>query len=222
MKQIYDLSGLDCRVGEYPIGATKKVQAGQVVCLQNGLVNVSLTTCMEPVLGYAAENHSGAADALNVRSDGEVIKVSDSPTAVAAGKAYRFTATDGSMMSVTAVGDLATTLPATTLKGGRIKLVEKAPDSANADEVGTVYRITNFTPSTSKINFEPDVSGVVTAGDVFELFPPVGYSGGGCLDDQCQNVVYSSSATGFALTVCGYDTDKGEVYVVANKHVFGN
>ena len=69
--------GLTCRA--YPVGTSTALSAGEVVKLSAGLVVAAAANETGPILGIAAENHPGSADALNVRANGAEILVYDNP-----------------------------------------------------------------------------------------------------------------------------------------------
>ena len=66
----------------YPIDATTEIQAGAVVKLSAGKVVLAAAAETGGILGIAAEFHSGKEDALNLRANGEWIRVCDNPTLI--------------------------------------------------------------------------------------------------------------------------------------------
>ena len=171
------------------------------------------------VLGVAAESHSGSADALNTRANGKKITVIDDPDTV-----FQCAAPQ-----VTALASSATTLEVTDLKafaaddfnGGYVKLVSKASGSTNTDEIGTVRRITDFaldnaTPTKGVLTIEN--GGAACAGDVYAIFPPVGFAKGNL--NSARDGVVLSAAANLPLRVIGADTGFGKINVMIGKHVF--
>ena len=69
--------GLTAR--NYPIAAATAISAGEVVKLSAGLVVAAAAAETGAILGIAAENHPGTADALNARANGTEILVYDNP-----------------------------------------------------------------------------------------------------------------------------------------------
>lgn len=158
---------------EYDIGKTTDIKEGTLVKIVAGLV-VACDGTSAP-LGVAAETHSGVADALDPRSDGEKILIYDAPDAIFRCAAPRVKASGGTATSVT-----FTTLAAFAdddFIGGYLKLVKKAADSTNADPVGTVKRITDSAYAASGTLSTLTVASGATActGDEFELYPPFGF-----------------------------------------------
>jgi len=65
--------GFTFGVHEYDIAKTTAIKAGQVVKLSEGLVVAATAAETGAILGVAKENHSGAEDAINPRSNGTKI-----------------------------------------------------------------------------------------------------------------------------------------------------
>lgn len=205
---------------EYDIAADAAVAEGQIVKLAEGLVAVAAANETGAVLGIAAETHSGAADALDPRADGKRIMVIDDPDVIMQCAAPQVTALEGT----------ATTLPVTALKafaaddfnGGYVKLVSKAENSTNTDEIGTVRRITDFalddasTPTKGVLTLEE--GGAPCAGDVYAVFPPVGFAGGNLSTDGCALVLTANAE--LPLRVVGHDRAFGKINLMVKKHLF--
>lgn len=66
----------------YPIDAETVIDAGAVVKLSGGKVVLAAAAETGAILGIAAEFHSGKEDALNLRANGEWIRVCDNPTLI--------------------------------------------------------------------------------------------------------------------------------------------
>ena len=204
---------------EYDIAADTVIAEGQLVKLTEGLVVAAAAGETAAVLGIAAESHSGSVDALNKRANGKKITVIDDPDTV-----YQCAAPQ-----VTALAGSATTLEVTDLKvfaaddfnGGYVKLVSKASGSTNTDEIGTVRRITDFaldnaTPTKGILTVES--GGAACAGDVYAVFPPVGFAKGN-LNSARDGIVLSATAN-LPLRVIGADTGFGKINVMIGKHAF--
>ena len=205
---------------EYDIAADTAINEGQLVKLSGGLVVAAAVNETGALLGVAAETHSGSADALDKRADGKKIMVVDDPDTVFQCAAPQVTALESS----------ATTLEVTDLKafaaddfnGGYVKLVSKASGSTNTDAIGTVRRITDFAPdddtTATKGVLTVESGGAACAGDVYALFPPVGFSKGN-LNSAGSGLVLSAAAS-LPLRVIGRDESFGKINVMIGKHVF--
>ena len=204
---------------EYDVAADTAISEGQIVKLVDGLVVAAAVNETGAVLGVAAESHSGSADALNTRANGKKITVIDDPNTV-----FQCAAPQ-----VTALASSATTLEVTDLKafaaddfnGGYVKLVSKASGSTNTDEIGTVRRISDFaldnaTPTKGVLTVEN--GGAACAGDVYAVFPPVGFAKGNL--NSARDGVVLSAAANLPLRVIGADTGFGKINVMIGKHVF--
>ena len=204
---------------EYDVAADTAISEGQIVKLVDGLVVAAAVNETGAVLGVAAESHSGSADALNTRANGKKITVIDDPNTVFQCAAPQVTALESS----------ATTLEVTDLKafaaddfnGGYVKLVSKASGSTNTDEIGTVRRISDFaldnaTPTKGVLTVEN--GGAACAGDVYAVFPPVGFAKGNL--NSARDGVVLSAAADLPLRVIGADTGFGKINVMIGKHVF--
>lgn len=172
MNPSYDLTGSQVRQArEYPIATNTSIQNGQAVTLTNALVTSASVSSSGPILGVAAETHLGMNDSMNLRSNGRVIKIYDSPTQVYTCRVPEYTATAGTANTITcgAASD--------SLRNGFVKLVDKENGSTNEDVLGTVYTITGSTTAGVITIDRPSLSPTnINAGDVFEIYPPVGYN----------------------------------------------
>lgn len=174
MKYAYNHGGvLQAPDREYDIATGTAIKAGTFVKLTENLVVQAAADGEVALLGVAAETHSGAAEALNTRSNGLKIKVLDNPLNVYRSLAPIITATSGSTTTIVATAMAA--LTDDSLNGGYAKLTYKGASSTNTDPVGTVYRITDWVGSTKTATI-PTAGGAVTAGDKFAIFPPFGFA----------------------------------------------
>ena len=204
---------------EYDIAADTAIEAGQLVKLSAGLVVSADAAETGAVLGIAAETHSGQADALDPRANGTKILVIDDPMAMLQCGAPQ----------VTALASTATTLKVTELKafsaddfnGGYVKLLSKAADSTNTDPIGKVRRVTDFaldaeTPTMGILTLED--GGAACAGDVYALFPPIGFSKGNL--NSAKTALVLSATAALPLRVVGFDRDFNDFYLIVKKHIF--
>lgn len=219
MRVINDKSGSQVEsIGEYEIATATAITEGSLVKLVDAKVVAVTATETAAILGVAKEAHSGAADGFNPRSNGLKILVSDGPDAVYEAPAPKVTATSGStttFVSTAIVGTYGTD----AFKGGKLKIISKVAASTNTDPIGTIYDITASHTSNGTITFAT-IAGAVTAGDVMQIFPPVGFAGGN-LDATFQKLVLSGSAS-LPIKSVGYDTDRGVTKHMASLHEFGN
>lgn len=200
----------------YDIAADTEIAEGQVLVLTNGLVTKAAAGETGYILGIAAESHKGAADAINPRANGKEILVYDSPVMIMICPAPRLTATSGSSTTIVDTTNLSSSLSNNAFKGGYVKLVKKGAESTNTDEIGTVRAISASTGSTSTLTIAS--GGTVCAGDVYELYPPIGLAAGN-LDTNRQAIVYSATAS-ISLKVV-MNRREGFIGVMASKHVLG-
>lgn len=211
--------GVHISAREYDIAYNTAIAEGQVVKLSEGLVVSAAAGETGAILGVAAEAHSGQADALDPRANGTRIRVYDDPDAV-----YQCAAPE-----VTALGGSATTLEVTALKvfaaddfnGGYIKLISKASGSTNTDELGTVRRVTDFsldnaTPTKGVLTVAS--GGAPYAGDVYALFPPLGFAKGNL--DSTKTGLVLTATNNLPLRVVGHDRALGRVDLAVKKHCF--
>lgn len=202
---------------EYDIASATAITRGQLVKLSEGKVISAVVAETGALLGVAAEAHSGVADALDPRANGTKIMVFDDPSAI-----YQCAAPQ-----VTAAGGSATTLVFTAgqhfanddFNGGYVKLVSKVADSTNTDAIGTVRAISDYavTASTSG-TFTIASGGTPNAGDVYAVFPPVGFAKGN-LNSTKDGLVLSASAS-LPLRITGADIGFDKVNVMIKKHAF--
>lgn len=209
--------GVNISAREYDIAYNADIKEGSLVKLSEGKITAAGAAETSALLGVAAENHSGVADALNPRANGTKIMVIDDPETVFQCKAPQVTAASGS--ATTLVFTAGQYFAADDFNGGYVKLVSKAAGSTNTDAIGTVRAITDYavTASTSG-TFTITSGGTPYVGDVYEVFPPVGFAKGN-LDSGRQGIVLSASAS-ISVRVIGADIDHDKVNVMIKKHVF--
>lgn len=202
---------------EYDIAKSTVIQEGQLVKLTAGLVEACDGTAAP--LGIAAENHSGAADALDLRADGLKIKVWDAPDAILRCAAPVEAATGGTATTVT-FSNLAAFADDDFI-GGYLKLVKKGADSTNTDAIGTVKRITDsaYAASGTVTTLTVASGAAACAGDEFEIYPPIGFKKA-ALDSTKQKIVLTSVAAS-KLKVVGRSEETGQVHLMAAEHALG-
>ena len=122
----------------YPIDATTEIQAGAVVKLSAGKVVLAAAAETGGILGIAAEFHSGKEDALNLRANGEWIRVCDNPTLIFECAAPTIKAASGSATTIVpATGDVDASAADDAFNNAVLVLKEKAANSGNTDALGT-------------------------------------------------------------------------------------
>lgn len=216
-KVIYDGTGSQVMAArEYDIAAATNIAEGSYVKLSAGKVINVVVGETTAILGVAAENHGGSADAFNLRANGLKIKVYDSPAAISEFVAPRATATSGSATTMAATG-LATFVD-NDFQGGYIKLVSKLATSTNTDPIGKVYPVTASTAATKLFTV---ASGQThNTGDIYEIYPPVGFAKGN-FDATFQKYDLTATAA-LPIKVANVDTAKGTIQVEAALHAHGN
>lgn len=200
---------------EYDVAYNTAIVKGQFVKLSEGKVVTVGAGETGALLGVAAENHSGTADALDPRANGTKIMVWDDPTAIYQCAAPKVTASGGS--ATTLVFTAGQYFAADDFNGGYVKLVSKATDSTNTDKIGTVRAISDYavTASTSG-TFTITSGGTPNAGDVYAVFPPVGFAKGN-LNTARDGLVLTASAS-ISVRVTGNDLDQDKINVMVKKH----
>lgn len=201
---------------EYDVAHDAVISEGQLVKLSEGLVVGVGAGETEAILGIAAENHSGTADAIDPRADGAKIFVIDDPSVIMQCK----------VPEVAAAGGSATTLEVAALKvfgeddfkGGYVKLVRKAEDSKNTDVIGKVRRIKGFAAGADKGTLTLEDGGTPAEDDVYALFPPVGFDKGDLSESGTSLVL--TTTTDLPLKVAGHDRGLGKINLIAKKHIF--
>jgi hypothetical protein len=219
MNVVYDASGSQVAgIKEYDIAAATAVSIGQVVKLTSGKVVLALVGETSPIIGVACEAHPGSADTLNPRANGLKIKVLNSPSAVFECTAPNMTATSGS--TTTFVTTAYTGGADSDMVGGKIKLITKGASSTITDPVGTVYPVTGSTAASGTFTTTATITGGVTAGDIFAIFPPIGFQKGN-LDAGISKLVLTASAA-IPFMVSDTDTDRNTIQFDAALHQLAN
>ena len=209
-----------CSAREYDIAYNTAITQGQLVKLSDGLVVAALAGETGAALGVAAETHSGTADALDPRANGTKILIVDDPDAVFQCPAPRVTALANGSATTIKITELKV-FSADDFNGGYVKLVEKGTDSENTEAVGTVRRITDFalddaTPTMGILTVES--GGTPSAGDVYEIYPPIGFAKGNL--DAARSKLVLTATNALPLRVIGGERAMGKINLMIGKHVF--
>ena len=205
--------GLTAR--NYPIAAATAVSAGQVVKLSGALAVTAAAAETGAILGVAAENHPGAADALDPRANGTEILVYDNPELIYECPVSVITAASGSATTIVpASGDVASGVADDGYNGSVLVLVSKAAASTNTDPVGTRITVTDYTKSGTVITKAS--GGTPAAGDVYEMYPAVGSAVGGLDSNRQKLLVSATGAT--SIRVVGHDYDRHMLRCMAALH----
>lgn len=220
MKLRFDLSGSQVHSArEYDIASDTAIEFGQVVKMSSALVVPAVAAETSPILGVAAEAHTGVQSDLNPRSNGTKIYVYDSPTAVFGCPVPTMEISAGTTSSIT-ISDLAT-FADDDLNGGYVRLIEKADSSTNSDPIGTVRRITDFTATGKVLTLGGDaLTGAPSSGDIYEVYPPFGFAKGN-FDTNILKLVLTATAS-IPIKVVGRDEITSEVLIEAALHELGN
>lgn len=204
MRQFQDVNGgVLSSAREYDIAANTDVTAGMVVKIVDGLVVAVSVAETGAILGYAAENHGGADDALNQRANGTRILVQDSPAAVAESHAPTLTASGGTTTTVTV--DAMAAFAANAFKGGYLK----GPD-------GGVRLISASAVASGVLTLTVAAGAAPVSGDKHVLFPPFGFNGGN-LDAGKTKLVLTATAA-LPVQVIGRDEGRNMIWTAATKH----
>ena len=207
--------GVILSVREYDIAAATVITEGQIVKLSGGKVVVAAAAETGAILGVAAETHSGAEDAINPRANGTRILVYDNPHLVMQCKAPQVAATGGS--TTTFVSTNLAAFANDDMNGGYIKLVSLGDESTNTDAIGTVREITDHVGADKTLTVA--AGGKICAGDVYEIYPPIGFAKGN-LDTNIQALVLGATAA-LPLKVVQNDRN-GYIGLMASLHTLAN
>ncbi len=210
--------GVHISAREYDIAYNTAITQGQLVKLSGGLVVSASAGETGALLGVAAENHSGVADALDPRANGTKILVIDDPNVIYQCKAVPVAQGSSAASATTLVAksdDLAA-FSDDDFNGGYVKCVEKGASSTNTDAIGKVRRITDFTAASKTFTLES--GGTPCEDDVYEVFPPVGFAKGN-LNSTKDGLVLSTTAS-ISVRVTGADIRADKINVQIKKHVF--
>ena len=217
MNVVYEANGSQITSqSSYDIATGTAVAIGQVVKLAAGKVVLAVVGETGAILGVAFEDHPGVTDALNSRATGLKIKVLDAPDSVYECAAPQLTATGGSATTFVSTGYVGGA--DTDMAGGYIKLISKAATSTLTDSIGTVYGVTGSTAASGTFTCSGGITGNAKAGDVFAIFPPIGWKKGR-LDTGISKLDLGASVA-LPFTVCNYDSDRNMIQFINQLHSF--
>lgn len=210
MKPIQNAGGhVLCTARPYPIAADTAIKAGAVVVLSGGLVALAGASLTGPVLGIAAEDHPGTADALNARANGKEIMVYDNPELIFECKAPTFEASGGSATTVTTTTSDVATTAADAFNGGFL-----------VSPKGSKRAITDYANSTTTNTFTVDSGETAADGDIYTLYPQIGCAAGWQLSTYRDALNIAATGT-TKLKVVGHDFDRGMIRLMAVEHSLG-
>ncbi len=199
-------------IREFDIDKTENIQYGQIVCINNGKVTSELMGATP--LGVSAETHSGREDLLNVRSNGDKIRV-----IVGAGSAYQ---ADAIYLTVNEKGSMNSIktpfMYMPDVVNGELMLVKKAKDSINYDKIGSTRKITSYTITTEGVTFNVSNGSSSSIGDVYALFPGIGSKVK--VDEKKTGIALENVETDVTFKVVDVDKDTKSVYVTMNNCLF--
>lgn len=204
--------------GEYDIATSTAIVNGALVKMSGNKVVLASTTETGDILGVALEAHKGSADPFNPRANGTKILVADSPTAVYSAAAPTITATGGTTTTIVST-DIDSAGTDDSFNGGYAKLISKGASSTNTDSIGKIYAISDYDASEDTLTIAT-AGGAVTAGDVFAIFPPFGFTDFNY--DSTLTIIELDNDGQSALKVIGRDTDNEEIHLYAATHSYAN
>ena len=197
--------GLTAR--NYPIAYNTAVSAGEVVKLTGGLVVAAAANETSPILGIAAENHPGTADALNPRANGTEILVYDNPELIFECPAPTFAASGGSATTVTATTSEVAVTTADAFNGGFL-----------VSPAGKKRAITDYANASTTNTFTVPSGETAAANDVYTLYPQIGCKAGFRLDSTTLSKIVLNATGCTMLKVVGHDFDRKMVRLMAVMH----
>lgn len=202
----------------YPIDATTEIQAGAVVKLSAGKVVLAAAAETGGILGIAAEFHSGKEDALNLRANGEWIRVCDNPTLIFECVAPTIKAASGSATTIVpATGDVDASAADDAFNNAVLVLKEKAANSGNTDAVGTQIVVTDYAKTGTVMTKAS--GGAPSAGDVYQVYPVIGAAIGGVASLGDKRLGITLKTVGATKLRCiGHDYERGAIKLMAIGH----
>lgn len=202
----------------YPIDATTEIQAGAVVKLSGGKVVLAAAAETGGILGIAAEFHSGKEDALNLRANGEWIRVCDNPTLIFECAAPMIKAASGSATTIVpATGDVDASAADDAFNNAVLVLKSKAASSTNTDAVGTQIVVTDYAKTGTVMTKAS--GGVPGAGDVYQVYPVIGAAIGGVASLGDKRLGITLKTVGATKLRCiGHDYERGAIKLMAIGH----
>lgn len=156
MRPIQNAGGEETiRERSYPVAKATAITAGQVVQLSGGKVVPAAAAQTAAILGIAGEDHSGTADILNPRADGDEILVCDNPGLIfecpgaddQGRERQRRDARSGKRGCCAGAADDAYNAAVLVLKS-------KTAGSSNSDKPGTRRAVTDYAKSGTVLTLE--------------------------------------------------------------------
>lgn len=202
----------------YPIDAATVIDAGAVVKLSGGKVVLAAAAESGGILGIAAEFHSGKEDALNLRANGEWIRVCDNPTLIFECAAPMIKAASGSATTIVPeTGDVDAAAADDAFNNAVLVLKSKAASSTNTDAVGTQIVVTDYAKTGTVMTKAS--GGAPSAGDVYEVYPVIGAAIGGVASLGDKRLGITLKTVGATKLRCiGHDYERGTIKLMAIGH----
>ena len=202
----------------YPIDAATVIDAGAVVKLSGGKVVLAAAAETGGILGIAAEFHSGTEDALNLRANGEWIRVCDNPTLIFECAAPMIKAASGSATTIVPeTGDVDASAADDAFNNAVLVLRRKAASSTNTDAVGTQIVVTDYAKTGTVMTKAS--GGVPGAGDVYQVYPVIGAAIGGVASLGDKRLGITLKTVGATKLRCiGHDYERGTIKLMAIGH----
>lgn len=219
MRPIQNAGGEETiRERSYPVAKATAITAGQVVQLSGGKVVPAAAAQTAAILGIAGEDHSGAADILNPRADGDEILVCDNPTLIFECAAPTIKAASGSATTIVpATGDVDASAADDAFNNAVLVLKEKAANSGNTDAVGAQIVVTDYAKTGTVMTKAS--GGVPGAGDVYEVYPVIGAAIGGVASLGDKRIGITLKTVGATKLRCiGHDYERGTIKLMAIGH----
>ena len=223
MKPIQNAGGfVGLTARSYPIATSTAIKAGQVVKLSAGLVISAIAAETGAILGIAAENHPGTADALNSRANGAEILVYDNPELIFECPVPVIAAASGSATTIVPdSGEVDSTSADDAFNDSILVLITKAAASTNTDPVGKHIPVTDYAKSGTVITKAS--GGTPSAGDKYEVYPKLGAAVGGIasLDSTAFSKLVLTAKGATKIKCVGHDYDRHMVRLMAVEHSLG-
>lgn len=156
-------------IKEYEIAKDTEIKAGEAVAINDSLVVKADDG--DIILGVSAEDHSGKEDILNVRSNGEKIRVNIACGTIYEASAPVYTVLAGSSSNSLVVSSAGLSA---NIKSGRAVLISKAENSANEAALYSERRITACSVSGANATLTVEDGETASEGDVYMIIPDIG------------------------------------------------
>lgn len=222
MKPIQNAAGnVGLMARPYPIAYNTNISEGMVVKLSGGLVVAAVAAETGPILGIAAEMHTGSTDPLNLRNNGTEILVYDNPELLFDCPAPKFAAASGSATTIVPKsGDVDADAADDSFNGSILQLVELGASSSNTDPIGKRITVTDYAKSGTVITKAS--GGTPSAGDVYEVYPVIGAAVGGIAGlDTSISKLGLATAGATKIKCVGHDYARHTVRLMAVEHSMG-